>query len=63
MRFLGGRSGFKTARDLILFVVGLGICIFHIATTPAAHLSWQLLIFGGGMAGIPATLRQDEKRK
>jgi hypothetical protein len=62
VRILGSKSGFKTARDLILFVVGLGICIWHIATTDPAHLSWQLLIFGGGMAGLPTAFRQDEKR-
>lgn len=62
MRILGAKSGFRTARDLILFIVGLGICIFHIATTDPANLSWQLLLFGGGLAGLPMTLRQDEKR-
>lgn len=63
MAFFGRRSGFKNARDLILFVAGLSICIFHIVTTPPAHLSWQLLIFGAGLAGVPTVLRQDEKKK
>lgn len=62
MRILGNKSGFRTVRDLILFVAGLGICIFHIATTDPAHLSWQLLLFGAGLAGSPTVMRQDEKR-
>lgn len=62
MRFLGGRSGFRTARDLILFVTGLGICIYHILTTPPADLSITLLLFGGGLAGVPVAFKQDEKR-
>lgn len=63
MRILGGRSGFKNARDLILFITGLGICIFHILTTPPADLSVPLLLFGGGLAGVPAIIRQDEKKE
>lgn len=63
MRILGSKSGFKTVRDLILFFVGLGICVFHIITTDPADLSWQLLVFGGGLAGAPGIMRQDEKRR
>lgn len=63
MRILGSKSGFKNVRDLILFVVGLSICVFHIATTPAKDLSWQLLLFGSGLATSPAIIRQDEKRR
>lgn len=63
MQILGGKSGFKTARDLILFAVGLGICIFHIVTTDPSHLSVPLLLFGGGLAGAPSVLKQDEKKE
>jgi hypothetical protein len=59
---LGGASGFKTTRDLALFVVGLGVCVFHIFTTPPADLSIPLLMFGGGLAGGPAILKNDEKK-
>lgn len=62
MRVLGSKSGFKTVRDLILFVVGMSICVFHIVTTNPSDLSWQLLLFGGGIAGVPVVARQDEKR-
>lgn len=62
MPFVGGKSGFRTARDLILFVTGLGICIYHIVTTPPSDLSIPLLLFGGGLAGAPSVLKQDEKR-
>lgn len=62
MPFLGRNSGFKTARDLILFVVGLAICIFHVVSTEAKELSLPLLMFGGGLAGAPYVIRNDEKR-
>lgn len=63
MPFLGGRSGFKTVRDLILFLTGLGICIFHVVTTAPADLSVPLLLFGGGLAGAPSVLKYDEKKE
>lgn len=63
MRFIGGQSGFRTVRDLILFVFGLGICIFHVATTPPSDLSVPLLIFGGGLVGAPSVLKFDEKKE
>lgn len=62
MRVLGGKSGFKTVRDLILFIFGLGICLVHILTTPPADLSLPLLLFGGGLAGAPYVIARDEKR-
>jgi len=62
VRILGNKSGFRTVRDLILFIVGIGICVYHIATTDPANLSWQLLLFGGGLAGSPTIMRQDERR-
>lgn len=63
MPFLGGKSGFKTVRDLMLFLTGLGICIFHVLTTPPADLSVPLLLFGGGLAGAPSVLKYDEKKE
>lgn len=63
MRFLGAKSGFKTARDLILFITGLGLCVFHVVTTPATDLSIPLLLFGGGLAGAPSVLKHDEKKE
>lgn len=62
MRFIGGQSGFKTVRDLILFIAGLGIDFFHILTTPADKLNVTLLIFGASLAGLPSVIRQDEKK-
>lgn len=62
MQFIGGKSGFKTARDLILCIAGLAICLFHVFTTPAEDVSLPLLLFGGGLAGSPYVLRQDEKK-
>lgn len=63
MKLLGAKSGFKTGRDLILFVAGLGFCGFHILTTPPADLSIPLLMFGGGLAGAPYVIRNDEKKE
>lgn len=60
---LGSKSGFKTVRDLILFVVGLGLCVFHVLTTPPSQYSVPLFIFGGGLAGSPYVIKQDEKKK
>lgn len=62
MSFLGRNSGFRTARDLILCVVGLFICLFHVVTTDSADLSIPLLMFGGGLAGAPYVIRNDEKK-
>lgn len=63
MALIGGKSGFKTARDLMLFVTGLGVCLFHIVTTEPPDLSIPLLLFGGGLAGAPSVLRSDEKKE
>lgn len=64
MRLIGGNSGFKTLRDLLLCIVGLAICIFHVITVAPnfEHLSIPLLLFGGGLAGSPYVIRQDEKK-
>lgn len=64
MRLIGGNSGFKTLRDLILCFVGLAICIFHVITIAPnfANLSIPLLMFGGGLAGAPYVIRHDEKK-
>lgn len=63
MGFTGGKSGFKTVRDLMLFLTGLGIVIFHVVTTDPSALSLPLLLFGGGLAGAPSVLRNDEKKE
>lgn len=62
MRVIGGKSGFKSVRDLLFFFAGLTICFYHFFSTPPGDLSVPVLLFGGGLAGCPAFLRQDEKR-
>jgi hypothetical protein len=62
LRIFGSKSGFKNARDLILFIFGLGICVYHIAVTPPDDLSIPLLLFGAGLAGVPYLINLDEKR-
>lgn len=59
MPFVGGNSGFKTVRDLICFLVGLGVCVYHFATTPPPELSIPVLMFFGGIAGLPYVMRKD----
>lgn len=63
MGLLGGKSGFKNARDLILFAAGLAIDFYHIFTTPSDKLNVTLLIFGASLAGLPSVIRQDEKKE
>jgi hypothetical protein len=60
--FLGGQSGFKTGRDLALFMVGLVILAYHLATTSSDKLSVPLLIFCGTMMGAPYVLGRDESK-
>lgn len=62
MRILSTKSGFRTARDLLLCIVGLFICLFHVVTTDAKDLSIPLLMFGGGLAGSTYVIRNDEKK-
>lgn len=61
--FLGKDSGFKTARDLALFVIGMSIVVFHLVTTPAAKLDMQVLLFGASLATSPYVLRRDERKE
>lgn len=63
MAFFGKKSGFKNARDLLLTLSGLAICFFHLITTKPTELSYPVLIFGAGLAGIPYPLSKDEKTK
>lgn len=62
MQLIGGKSGFKNLRDLLLCLVGLFICLFHLVRTPPQDLSVPVLLFGGGMAGSPYVIRRDEKK-
>lgn len=61
MKLIGGRSGFKTARDLIFCAVGLSACVYHLVTA-AGHIQVEVLVFFGGLAGSPYVLSKDEKR-
>lgn len=62
MNIFGKKSGFKTARDLLLCLFGLSICGFHVFTTPPDKLSMPLLLFGGGFTASPAVIRNDERK-
>ena len=60
VKLIGGKTGFKTARDVLLFVLGVGILVWHLGTTPAKDLSIPLLIFCGGLIGAPYVIGKDE---
>lgn len=62
VKWLGGRSGFKTARDLLLFAFGAGGMVFHLATNPH-DVQVPVLMFFGGLMGAPYVLAKDEGRK
>jgi uncharacterized membrane protein YdcZ (DUF606 family) len=59
-KIIGGKSGFKTGRDVLLFALGVGILVWHLGTTPAKDLSIPLLIFCGGLIGAPYVIGKDE---
>ena len=61
MRFIGGKSGFKTGRDLILGILGVFGCVWHLVTTNEPQL--PVLLFFGAMAGAPYVISKDEKKE
>lgn len=63
VKILGAKSGFKTSRDLALFLIGTGILVWHLANTPAAKVSIPLLIFCAGMMGAPYIIGRDEQKR
>lgn len=62
VRVIGGKSGFKTGRDVLLFILGVGILVWHLTNTPAKDLSIPLLIFCGGLIGAPYVIGRDESK-
>lgn len=58
MGILGGKSGFKTARDLILFTIGAALLITHVVFTirDPDKLNIPFLMFCGGVMGAPYVL-------
>lgn len=62
-RLIGGRSGFRTGRDLALFLVGLFVVAFHLLTTSVADLRLEVLLFGAGLMGAPYVINRDERKE
>lgn len=62
VRLIGGKSGFKTARDFMLFFIGLGVLVVYLSTVPASHYKISVLLFAGGLMGSPYVMNRDEKR-
>lgn len=51
----------KRARDLAIFVVGIGIIVNEAIVSKTKDL--PTMLFGGGMAGLPFVLKTDEMRR
>lgn len=62
MKLIGGRSGFKTGRDLILCAVGVFGCLYHLIQS-GGEVQLPILMFFGGLAGAPYVLSKDEAKK
>jgi hypothetical protein len=54
-------SGFSTIRDIVTFVIGLGLIIYEV-TVPHEVRPYVLAV-GLTMAGLPLVFGADEKRK
>lgn len=61
MRILGSRSGFKTARDLLSYTIGLGGLIFVLTRKDGASNYPGITIFLG-FIGAPYIFQRDERR-
>jgi hypothetical protein len=61
---IGGKSGFRTGRDLALFVVGVLIAGVHLASTfsDPSQVSLPLIVTAGGFMGAPYVLKKDERK-
>ena len=62
VKLIGGKSGFKTARDLLLFWIGVGVLVFHLVTVPPAQYKISVFMFAGGLMGAPYVMNRDEQR-
>jgi len=60
--FLGKNSGFKTARDAILFCLGAGILLYHVFTVKPADYNIEIFILSCTLVGIPFAANRDEKK-
>jgi len=62
VKILGGKSGFRTVRDILIFAVGLGVLIYHLVTTQPADYNVAVFIFSGGLMGAPYVIGRDESK-
>ncbi len=60
MPAVGGNTGFKTTRDLLLFVVGTVGLMYHLFTADGM-VQLEVMMFMGGLMGAPYVLGMDEK--
>lgn len=62
VKVVGGRSGFKTVRDLVLFGLGVFGCAYHLVSA-GGDVQLPILIFFAGIAGSPYVLSKDESKE
>lgn len=62
MPLVGGNSGFKTTRDLLLFIIGAAGLGYALITSKGM-VNLELLVFFGGLMGAPYILNKDEAAK
>jgi hypothetical protein len=63
VRLIGGKSWFRTGRDLLLFTVGVAGIVYHLVTAGPSHIQLEVLGFFGTLIGAPYVLGKDESRK
>jgi hypothetical protein len=61
--FLGSKSGFKTGRDLVTFLAGLGIIIYQFLKLPPDKINIPILLFAASLMGVPYVLARDEQKQ
>jgi len=63
VKFIGGRTGFRTVRDLALFVIGLVILIYHLLTVDPEKYNVTVFLLACGLMGAPYVIGKDEGGK
>jgi len=63
MRILGGRRGFKNIRDATSYLLGVGMCVYSMASAPPNKWNVGAILAGAAIAGLPTAFRQDERKE
>lgn len=63
MPFLGKKAGFKNIRDFTSYLLGVGMIVYPMVTTPPDKWNVGLILAGAAIAGLPTAFRQDERKE